>query len=653
MPYNDKTMNHTIRILAGLILAGSLLMQGCQTAPVSIQPDQPASLEAARKAEEAGEFVVAANQYTRLAETVASPKKEFFRMKSVESLINAAQLQKARTVLRDIDISRLHKSFMARKQVLLARISLLEGDYARALRHLKPATTVRNLDPVLKAEIYWTRAQANLGLGSNYVAARDLLWRQKLLVDEKRILENEKDIWLILTAMTKEQLLRRQKTERDVTLSGWLALALVEVRNSDNRHAVVRGIKDWRKKFPDHPVSDQFLDDISRSTPSMIGKVNSIALLLPLESEYKRAAEAVRSGFMAMDAANQAPDKPAIRVYDYGKNPAEAATAYRQAVKDGADFIVGPLGLEATREVVNRTNLKKPTLLLSHTDERIGASNIFQFGLSPEQEAEQAAERAYLDGHRLAAILYPDSSWGERMKKAFSEHWEALGGLTVKSQPYDASEGDHASSIKTLLNITESETRKASLSSLLKTRLEYEARIREDIDFIFLASSRKLARLLKPELSFHQARRLPVYSTSYVYGGKPDRRTDHDLNNIIFGDMPWLLLRTDDMAKLKQRLQGEWPYAGTALDRLYALGVDSYAIIPQLNRISSNPAVRFNGVSSSLSMGPGGKLHRQLLWARFRNGRPRLLDTAIIYREQLGVDIGNGTANTSAHGGRR
>jgi len=660
MPYNDKTMNHSPgystsllsigRLLTGALLVTSLLLQGCQTAPVAIQPGQPASTETARKAEEAGEFVLAANQYAQLATTETSPKKEFYQLKSVEALIKAAQLQKAKTQLNEINVSRLHKSFLARKQVLLAKISLLEGDAPTALRFLKPATAVRNLDPALKAEIYWTRAQANFSLGSHYAAARDLVLRQKLLVDEKRIGENEKEIWLVLTTMNREQLDLYQKRERNPVMSGWLALAQVQVSNPANRHALVRGIKEWQKAYPKHPVSAAFLDDITRSTPSLIGKVNSIALLLPISSEFKRAAEAVRDGFLAMDKANPAADKPAVRVYDYGKDPAEAAKNYRQAIKDGADFIVGPLGLEATQEVVNRTDLDKPTLLLSQTDERIGASNVFQFGLPPEQEAEQAAERAYLDGHRLAAVLYPNTAWGERMKTAFTRHWESIGGLVVKSQPYDSTEGDHAEAIKGLLNITEGETRKAALSSLLGTRLKYEARIRQDIDFIFLAASRKLARLIKPELNFHEARQVPVYSTSHVYGGKPDRRTDHDLNGIIFGDMPWLLLTSGDMAQVKQTLQDDWPYKGTPLDRLYALGVDSYAIVPQLNRIRSNPEVRFNGVTSSLSLGQRGRLHRQLLWARFRGGYPRLLDTAIRYHEQLGLDIGKGTASSSTTG---
>lgn len=646
-------MNHSFRFLALPLILGALILQGCQTAPVSIRPDRPASLETASKAEQAGEFVLAANEYSRLAEVAKRPKKEFYLLKSVESLIKAAQLQKAKIQVRDVNVAGLHKSFFVRKQVLLAKISLLEGNANRSLRYLKPATRIRKLDPLLMAEIFWVRAQANFRLGNSYIAARDLVHRHKLLVAKDNILANEKEIWLMLTSLSQNHLARLHGKERNPAMSGWMALALVNVKNPDNRHAVVRGIKDWKKTYPSHPVTAEFLDDISRSAPSLIGKVDSIALLLPLSSNYKRAAEAVREGFLAMDTANTDADKPAVRIYDFGSNPAEAAKVYRQAVKDGADFIVGPLGVEATKAVVDRTNLKKPTLLLSHTKERIGASNIFQFGLSAEQEAQQAAERAYLDGHRLAAVLYPHSKWGVRMKTAFIEYWETLGGLTVREESYDTKLGDHAETLKEFLNITQSETRKAALSTLLKKRLKFEARIRKDIDFIFLVANRELARLIKPQLSFHQARHLPVYSTSHVYGGKPDRRKDHDLNGIIFGDMPWLLIRSAHMKKLKETLQDSWPDQGTSLDRLYALGVDSYAIIPYLNRIGISSGVRFNGVSSSLSLGQGGRLHRQLIWARFRGGRPRLLDTALNYREQLGVTLGQGNATSSSKGLRR
>ena len=642
-------MNHSIRFFFPLLLLLSLLLQGCQTTPTGLPSAQPASLEKATAAEKAGEFVLASNEYLRLADSSASPKKELYQLKSVEALIKAAQIQKAKILIRDINVDRLHKSFLARKQVLWAKIALLEGDANSALRDLKQVDRMRGLDPSLMADIYWVKSQANTQLGNHYQAARYLIHRQKLLVDEEGIELNQRQIWLALTSLDTNTLIRLQGKERDPDTSGWLALAVIGVKHAEDRHAIVRGIKEWKTSFPSHPVTSKFLDDISRAQPALIGRVNSVALLLPLSSKYKAAAEALRDGFLAMDRVNPRADKPAVRVYDFGDNPAKAADSYNQAIKDGADFIVGPLGVEATQAVVNRTDLNKPTLLLSHTNERIGASNIFQFALSPEQEAQQAAERAYLDGHRLAAVLYPNTPWGERVKKAFTEHWESLGGLTVRSKDFDANLGDHAETLKDLLNITQGEERKRELSILIKQPLKYEARIRQDIDFIFLAADRKLARLIKPQLSFYQARQLPVYSTSHVYAGKPDRRMDQDLNGIIFGDMPWLLIRSPHMLKIKETLQESWPYAGTALDRLYAMGIDSYAIIPHLNRLSGDTLVRFNGVTSSLSLGPAGRLHRQLVWAKFRGGQPRLLDTGIDYRDQLEIKIGQGSAESPAN----
>jgi outer membrane PBP1 activator LpoA protein len=85
-------------------------------------------------------------------------------------------------------------------------------------------------------------------------------------------------------------------------------------------------------------------------------------------------------------------------------------------------------------------------------------------------------------------------------------------------------------------------------------------------------------------------------------------------------------------------LQPSWPYAQTGLDRLFALGVDAYAVIPHLNRLSSENAVRFGGVTSGLSLGRGGRLHRQLLWAQFRKGVPVLVDTFFRHKGQFDIE---------------
>jgi outer membrane PBP1 activator LpoA protein len=400
-------------------------------------------------------------------------------------------------------------------------------------------------------------------------------------------------------------------------------------------------VDNWRKTHAGHPATEDFLSTIVRPRPGQIGIVEKITLLLPLTSDYAQAAAAVRDGFLAMDAANRNPDKPKISVIDIGADPKQAVAAYEAAVKDGTQLIVGPLGLEAVDNIVKKTSLEVPTLLLSHaTDEIDSGKTVFQFGLTPEQEAIQTAERAWLDGRRQAALLYPNTALGRRLQTAFVAAWQRLGGIVVSEQEYLSGQNDYTDPVKRLLNIVQSEARKERIENLAKMKLKFEARPREDIDFIFLAADARHARLIKPQLSYHRATRVPVYATSYVFTGRGDPNLDADLNGILFGDMPWMLVGGGRVAELRASLQPNWPHAHSGLDRLFALGVDAYAVIPHLNRLRSENAVRFGGVTSGLSLERGGRLHRQLLWAQFRKGVPVLVDTFFRHKDQFDIDTG-------------
>jgi outer membrane PBP1 activator LpoA protein len=303
--------------------------------------------------------------------------------------------------------------------------------------------------------------------------------------------------------------------------------------------------------------------------------------------------------------------------------------------------------LEAIDQVVKRTNLAVPTILLGHTDAEINTGDrpVFQFGLSPEQEAKQVAERAYLDGHRRSAVLYSNNASGQRMLNAFTDHWQRLGGILLTAQSYTLGENDYSESVKRILNIPQGEARKQALDAKFRTKLKFEPRPRADIDCIFLVADAKHARLIKPQFNYHRASDIPIYSTSYIFSGKGEPILDIDLDGVMFGDMPWMLASDGKINGLRKSLQADWPYAHSPLDRLYALGIDVYAVIPQLNRLGSENAVRFRGVTGGLSL-ERGRLQRQLLWAKFRRGVPQLLDTSLNYRGQFEIERDSGTGGT-------
>ncbi|MDH3311437.1 MAG: penicillin-binding protein activator [Gammaproteobacteria bacterium] len=622
----------------------TVILAGCETVPVA-PTLPPVSTDIAEKAERDGEYLLAAREYTRLAELSEPPQKQDYELRTVAVLLKAGQLREARSRIELINVIPLDSSFAARKRILQARVLITEGAHEKGIRQLDEASRLRNLSPALLSEINSVRAQSELALDNPIGAVRNLIAREQYIVNQESITENQQQLWKILVSMPRARLATEFNMARDPVLSGWVELALIAVENAGKPTRLNAAVEQWKKTHPGHPAGVTVLGALISQAPGMIGRVDRIALLLPLTSGYAIAAQAVRDGFLAMDAANADPDKPVIKIYDTGPDPTKAPDIYELAVNDGAQFIVGPLGREASETILRRASIRAPTLMLNQTDDEPGSTSkyLFQFGLPPEQEARQVAERAYLDGHRQAAVLYPKTPWGERMMTAWSKHWQRLGGIVIASQPYGEEDVDFSEPIKNLLNINQSEARREMIEKTIKQKIRFDARARQDIDFIFLAADAKRGRLIKPQLNFYHAARVPVYSTSHIFTGTGDAIRDIDLDGIQFGDMPWMLVGDGKILELRQTLQRDWPYVHSDLDRLYALGVDSYAVIPHLNRIGMDTGARFSGVTSGLSVDHSGRLQRQLLWARFSRGVPRLVDTFLKHQDQFKIQELNET----------
>ena len=618
-----------------------LLLHACETLPPPGEP--PVSAAVAEQAERRGEYVLAAREYERLARSAKAPHKQNFQLRGVEALIKAGQAPEARQKLAPIKTTGLDASLDIRRRVIEAKLLVLEGAHEKALRQLDDIARTRGLDPALLADIERTRAQAELAVGNPFGAVRNLVRREQYLAAREAVTDNQLQIWKILSGQPRLRLATELNLTRDPVAAGWIELTLAVTENAASADRLAGAIENWKKTHPTHPVGESLLATLRAGAPA-VARARSVALLLPLTSSVASAAQAVRDGFLAMESANANPDKPQVRLYDIGADPARAPEFYAQAVKDGAQVIVGPLGREAGEQILRGASIAVPTLLLSQLDEtgHRGAKPLYQFGLPPEQEAKQVAERAWFDGHRRAAVLYPQSSYGERMHAAFLRHWQRLGGAVAASQAYQENLSDYSEPIKQLLNIHLSEARKLDVERRVGQKIQFESRARQDIDFIFLAADAARGRLIKPQLSFHHAARVPVYATSLIYTGRADPVRDVDLDGVLFADMPWILLGEGRIQELRQALQRDWPYAYSDLDRLYALGMDSYAILPYLHRIGVDGGGRFSGVTSQLTLDPEGRVQRRPLWARFSKGTPRLIDSAPPDAGQFRLDLPGG-----------
>ncbi|MFI4970191.1 MAG: penicillin-binding protein activator, partial [Lysobacterales bacterium] len=63
--------------------------------------------------------------------------------------------------------------------------------------------------------------------------------------------------------------------------------------------------------------------------------------------------------------------------------------------------------------------------------------------------------------------------------------------------------------------------------------------------------------------------------------------------------------------------------------RLFAFGMDAYALLPYLDWLIAHPDAYVNGATGELTADNFGRIHRQVGWARFQNGVALPVDGAL------------------------
>jgi outer membrane PBP1 activator LpoA protein len=257
-----------------------------------------------------------------------------------------------------------------------------------------------------------------------------------------------------------------------------------------------------------------------------------------LSGRLQSAGVAVRDGFLAALLQQDPSRRPVVDVYD--SDQLGAVTAYQKAIAEGAQFIVGPLLKDEVTAVALSGAVTVPTLALNQVnDEASKPALLYQYSLDPEEEARQVAQRVTNDGHMRGLVLLPNNDWGQRVFRAFDDELKTLGGTIAGMRFYDPGERDFSGPVARLLLVDESRARANALNATLGTHLEFEARRRNDVDFVFIGAQPLQGRLVRPALQFHRAGDLPVYSTSEIF--EPDEQANSDLEGVMFPDMPWVI----------------------------------------------------------------------------------------------------------------
>ncbi|MBT8423280.1 MAG: penicillin-binding protein activator, partial [Gammaproteobacteria bacterium] len=475
------------------------------------------------------------------------------------------------------------------------------------------------------SRILLLRSEALFRLGRPESAVSTLLKRESVLRSRREIEENRRLIWSGLQSSGASIPPNPVARNDDPVLTGWLELGHIAYRDRTSLNSLYASLDTWRRANSDHPASGTLLNDVLQNLQALSSYPHQVALLLPLSGKQKLLGEAIRDGFMAahFELGNDS-RRPAVRIYDTDKE--DPAAVYQRALLDGAAFVVGPLmksNVNAVAPLVDGvTTLALNTLPAGAVSPR----DLYQFALSPEDEARAAALRAIADGHSNAVALIENSAWGKRIQEAFAAELQARGGTLLAANTYDPNDTDHSAAIQRMLLLDQSIARRDRLAANLGKKLEFEPRRRQDVDFIFVASRPKSAKAIKPALRFHYAGDLPTYATSAIY--QPGTTDNTDLNGIYFPDVPWLLEPTQNVADHRAALLRNWGPGSERMARFYALGYDSYHLSAMLHNRAGRNSLNMNGMTGTLWADSDGVVHRALKWARIEDGTTRTLPDA-------------------------
>jgi hypothetical protein len=287
---------------------------------------------------------------------------------------------------------------------------------------------------------------------------------------------------------------------------------------------------------------------------------------------------------------------------------------------------VGPLTREEVTAAADTPGRHPPLLALNFLPaEHSAPAQFYQYALSPEDEARLVAQRVLQDHHRHGVAIVPAGDWGTRVLAAFRQELTAGGGELISSEAIDTTRTDFSSSITAVLRISDSVARARRLESVLGTKLIFEPRRRNDIEFIFSPAQANIERLLRPQLRFHYAGDIATYATSDAF--EPEPRANEDLEGLMFPDMPWML--GGDLADaVRAAAHDAWPSGGPHRGRLFAFGFDAYRLAVALRNPGVTGNVSIEGLTGRLSFDAERRIHRELGWAQLHNGELRLLPAA-------------------------
>lgn len=564
------------------------------------------------------DFPAAARAWQQEALDSEPRRANGLRVRAADAWLLAGQPSEAEDALQWVERRQLAPPDRSRLDLVLADLALRSHQPDEAESLLQSALPNLPASSRNRYDVLQSRVVQQLSIPGS----RDIS-KAARLSETMRYYEPEASVALIRSlenVSSGELAIRADNPRGERQLTGWLDLTLVIRQNLVNPESVTTAAGQWKLRHPYHLLTEQQALDTWLRYRQMFAPPRKVAALLPLTGRLKAAGEAIRDGLMSAYLDN--PGGAEILFFATGDDEQSAISAYFNALDAGADWIIGPLRKESVEAVLKLAGMSTPVLALNDLPPGYNpppglTGQISGISLSQDREAEAIADHAILNGYQQALVLVPEDTWGDRISAAFKAEFLRENGQIVAASRYLESENDHTAALERVLRIDESEARHKQLENTLQMNLEFEPVRRHDIDVIFLGASSQQARLIRPQLRFHDAGDIPVYATSRIYSGQPDPATNQDLDGIRFPATPWEVSHptAGDIPDFSSIRKG-------SRSSLYALGQDAWNLLPWLSLMHKDPDFVFPGQSGYYQSSGSETLRREPAWSMFRGGLP-------------------------------
>ncbi len=221
-------------------------------------------------------------------------------------------------------------------------------------------------------------------------------------------------------------------------LLGLAACESTEFPDFSRERAAAQKTADASTPMTVEPPAVQPKGVIAANTPAL-----KVALLVPLSGDsmavgnamLDAATMALSDSYLTMPS-DQIHSQVILMPKDTGNTPADSAKAVKQALDQGASFVVGPLFSQSVRVVAPMLAERKINMLTFSNNRAVAGNGVYLFGFLPEEQVVRVAEYAYLHNMERVALLAPNDSYGEKVKKTLIESYARKGGVVAPAELY-------------------------------------------------------------------------------------------------------------------------------------------------------------------------------------------------------------------------